>query len=313
MRYLSETNEYVDAHTFERGLDTFVEGLLGRLSSVGSAASELQDDWKLLRGERNDLETAGRRKLEALLGCDPNEAPEETLKTLRSQESEAGADAVEEVAAAAKTDAPNVLRSLVETSSSSPARMRFHPTIENGRMIHFVAPGDELPWQRADDEAMRARTAWGLDPGPISNEKLADRLGIDQSVLSEIPVHRSPFAAGYRTNGPDGEVRIALRSKWQVGRRFELMRLVADQLAAPGNDRLLPATTARTDRQQFQRAFAQEFLCPFEDIRNELGQGTPPDEDIDEMAQRYEVSPLLIRTVLVNKGLLSREALGDAL
>jgi Zn-dependent peptidase ImmA (M78 family) len=79
----------------------------------------------------------------------------------------------------------------------------------------------------------------------------------------------------------------------------------------------LPITTARTDRQKFQRAFAAEFLLPFQEMCEQLGglsfgEGEIRDDDIEDVAAQYQVSPLMVRTSLVNRGVLPREALGSA-
>jgi Zn-dependent peptidase ImmA (M78 family) len=73
----------------------------------------------------------------------------------------------------------------------------------------------------------------------------------------------------------------------------------------------LPATGVYTQRQKFQRAFAQEFLCPFMALREFLGKDRPDDEAIEEAASHFQVSPLLIRSALVNKGILERETLSE--
>ena len=53
--------------------------------------------------------------------------------------------------------------------------------------------------------------------------------------------------------------------------------------------------------QKFERSFATEFLCPWA----ELDDAT--DEDVlEDVAERYGVSPLLVRTSLVNKGKIPR-------
>jgi Zn-dependent peptidase ImmA (M78 family) len=85
--------------------------------------------------------------------------------------------------------------------------------------------------------------------------------------------------------------------------------LVADHLYAPGEDRILPATDAKTARQKFRRSFAQEFLCPFDDLRAYIDDRPLSDEIIEEAADYFQVSPLLTKTTLVNRGLLSRDAL----
>jgi Zn-dependent peptidase ImmA (M78 family) len=104
-----------------------------------------------------------------------------------------------------------------------------------------------------------------------------------------------------------------MRAKVQTGRRFEIMRLVADHIVAVSDDLLLPATTAKTDRQKFQRAFAQEFLLPSEELGEEMrslsNSDNISDHDTEDIAQHYDVSPLLVNTVLVNRGFLPRDTL----
>jgi hypothetical protein len=100
-----------------------------------------------------------------------------------------------------------------------------------------------------------------------------------------------------------------LRSRYREGRRFELCRLVADAAEFGEDERLLPATVAKTSRQKFQRAFAQEFLCPVEALIEALGTSHPEEDEIEAAARHFEVSPLLVRTMLVNNKVLPRDEL----
>ena len=110
---------------------------------------------------------------------------------------------------------------------------------------------------------------------------------------------------------PDESARIVLRkSSWKTGRRFDVARLLGDQLASAGLESLFPATHADTYRQKWQRAFAAELLCPFEPLRERLG-GDLSDEGIEREAQHFGVSSLAVRTILVNNGLLERTSLED--
>ena len=86
---------------------------------------------------------------------------------------------------------------------------------------------------------------------------------------------------------------------------------MADHLTIPDDERLLPATDSKTGRQKFQRAFAQEFLCPFDDLMSHFDGDAPIDDAIDESAEYFDVSPRLVETALVNNGVLDREMLGD--
>lgn len=83
-------------------------------------------------------------------------------------------------------------------------------------------------------------------------------------------------------------------------------RIDCEWLAA---ERLLPALNIGTHRQKFQRAFAGAFLCPYPALRDFLGTGPSGDDAIEDAADHFNVSPLLIRTVLVNKHELERGSL----
>jgi hypothetical protein len=63
----------------------------------------------------------------------------------------------------------------------------------------------------------------------------------------------------------------------------------------------LPAAGAKTQRQELQRAFAQEFLCPSSDPEAFLEDKPVTDDAIEDDAVYFDVSPLLVRTELVNK------------
>ena len=115
--------------------------------------------------------------------------------------------------------------------------------------------------------------------------------------------------AGFREAGSTDSFLASISSKYGTSRRFELACLAADHLAAGEEDVLLPGTRSMTSRQKFQRAFAQEFPCPFSVLEEYLGTNYPNNDDIYDAAQHFDVSPLLIHTTLVNKGVLGRETL----
>ncbi len=57
-----------------------------------------------------------------------------------------------------------------------------------------------------------------------------------------------------------------------------------------------------------QRAFAAEFLTPFDTVEATPGDGYSMDSQQD-VAEHFKVSPLTIRTLLVNHSRLEREEL----
>ena len=96
-----------------------------------------------------------------------------------------------------------------------------------------------------------------------------------------------------------------------TSRRFALARLVADHIVAPSTETLLPGTDAATTRQRFQRVFAQELLCPFEDLMEYLDTDQPDSDAIERAAHHFDVSIQMVGTTLVNRGILGGESLTE--
>jgi hypothetical protein len=109
--------------------------------------------------------------------------------------------------------------------------------------------------------------------------------------------------------GSNTDIDLFFHSRRNTGRRFAIGRLLGDHCSFACCEDLIPETNVKTSRQQFQRAFAQEFLCPFDSLLEKIQTTTPDEEDIIEAAGHFEVSPLMVTTTLVNKGELDREAL----
>ena len=314
VRYLRHVDLQIGVAAFEAGIDEFVQRVLARLSSVDIGETDLDLLWRQLLAERDDQEFAARRRLEALLGFDPDEAPDDLITSLQATSNEAGYDAVDEIAAAAKAHASETLRDILARTRSSADSMRVESATNILSQYSGRSSPTELPWQRAKMAAKLTRDVWDVGQGPVSNDTLSELLSVSTAFLGYTSSNGLPVAAGLRTDHGTDDVNIVMRAKVQTGRRFEMMRLVADHIVASSDDRLLPVTAAKTDRQKFQRAFAQEFLLPFDELYERLEQPQPAEDDIgddeiDDIAEEYDVSPLLIRTVLVNRGFLPREVL----
>jgi hypothetical protein len=317
VRYLGSPPIQVTTEAFEAGIDDLVERVLARLSSFKALKSDLTSLWKEVRSERADEEVYALRQLEALLGFDAGEAPEELIQSLLESIGKAGRKAVNEIAAAGKGNASQLVRETLESIEASDVTIRLASIPEVQTLLRKQANTNALPWQRAKLAARLARDVWAIPKGPVSNEALSDLLKIPKERLEAGPGAALGIAAGLRKNGSNDVVSIVQRAKAPTGRRFEIMRLVADHMMTPPDDHLLPITMAKTDRQKFQRAFAAEFLLPFEELCEHLGEptfaeGETRDDEIEDVAAQYDVSPLMVRTSLVNRGVLPREVLSSA-
>lgn len=308
VRYLNNFDEFISVHQFASGIHSFIEAVIRRLSDTEVRSSELQNLWKEVLVERYDPKLASWRRLEAIMGYDPDEAPEQIMTALQFTAREYGSGAVEEMAAESMQDAVTN----IETLWGRPRKEAIPviiPSFEDlKRRISKIQPS-LFPWQRATEAARIVRKLWSLSPGPVSTTTLADILSVEQRALEETVNVQGPINAGFR-NSETNIFSVFLRSHLPASRRFALLRLIGDHLTAPRDDKLLPATIyAKTRRQKFQRAFAQEFLCPYSDLLSYLTPAEPSDEDIEDAAHHFDVSALMVKTILVNKGDLERSCL----
>ena len=145
-------------------------------------------------------------------------------------------------------------------------------------------------------------------PNSIAVNPCGCNLDQDSAVFSERSSEktRMSFALRAKSNGSFG---IYFDSINATSRRFAVSRLIGDNLYFANQERLLPTTHVKTSRQKFQRAFAQEFLCPIAALLEKMQTSQPDEDDISEAATHFHVSPLMVRTTLVNHHQLDREAL----
>lgn len=306
-RYFGGVTVMVAAGEFENSVSQFVEQVRGQLKAEGIPETNLDRIWNDVGEERNTPALAQYRKIEALLGFNPDEGPADTVQKLLADAEMAGTQAISEIAAeyaqsgllVTSTNLEDWAQHGFEASPQAVVRLNVHP--DPARI------GRQPAWQIGATAAIAIRQQERLSAEPITNEKLAELAGVSPRALTE-PAGPSgiSFALDQRDAG-----RVCLRPKWETGRRFDLARLLGDRLLADTGDRVWPATHSYTYRQKMQRAFAAELLSPFEAVQERLA-GDYSAENREELAAEFNVSEWVIRTLLVNHQRLGRETLdGD--
>jgi hypothetical protein len=313
VRYLEHLDALVPAAAFERAIDAFVAVVLARLDTLGLADTDLAALWAEVARERQAPDLARTRRLEALLGIDPDESDDGLVDRATQYDQDLGPAAVDEVAAAAKGEAAQALETARSLRGRGTIQVRLANREELARQFRRLHRQAQTAWQLGEALADHGRRIWGLGNEPIDNSRLAGIADAPASLLTEDQSEDTGPAldgAGLRDGQGGSAFRAMIRSSRPTNRRFQLARLLADDIIAADTDTLLPLTRAKTARQKLQRAFAAGLLCPYDALRDMLP-ARPDDEDMEAAARRFEVSPLLVRTMLVNKGVLSRERLSD--
>ena len=317
--YLDSFRKTIPAHEFERGIDEFVEATIARSYLVEEDGQYLSNLWAEVQAERNDPAQAAWRKLEAMLGFDPGEAPPKLITTLQKQEQACGQSAVEEVAVECSGNASSQLNKLLKSARSRGIEMQVPETKHIRKKMRRQEMNNPSldpmrPRERAYQAAAIARKEWNLKTDPISSDALRKLLGISKKHKSWDTVkgaNSTRISTGLR-NGSDDDLSFVLRAPHPDSKRFALARLIGDHLNIKDQQEcLLPVTKAKTVRQRFQGAFAQELLCPIEGLREyfEVKKFQFDDrDDIQSAAEHFKVSTQTVGWALVNGKLVDQNA-----
>lgn len=305
-RYIADFAAVIQSSEFETEIDSFVEQVLQRLESEKVTNTNLATIWTAVLEERRTPERARERKLEALLGREPDESDPKVLSQLLADAQQLSIEAVEEIAAdqGSRVSVPTAAQlSEIATERGFDASPRDAVHLAPGAGLPRV--GEVAAWRLGAAAAKALREQQRLNGAPIADGQLAKMAGAHVAVLND----RRPGAdISFALDKDAQHSRLVLRSKWTAGRRFELARLLGDRILGPKGGRLFPATRAHTYRQKTQRSFAAEFLSPFEIVDEMLDSDYSMENQL-EVAQHFGVSELTIRTQLVNHGRIERDDL----
>jgi len=308
-RYISNYAGVMPSGQFEAGVDEFFRQVLGRLDAEGVKATNFHSIWNSLEEERSSADLSVRRKLEALLGVDPDEGDAAFVDRLVDEANDVSLSAIEEIAA---SRGHHGLQVTVHDLKAVAVRHGFEVAARNAVRLRDrsgLQPSGNIPaWRIGAQAAQALRAQERLAGQPISDKMLAELAGASEAVLK--PDQRETVDFAFAIDDRRDKGHVVLRSKWSNGRRFELARLLGDRLISSGENRLFPATKAQTYRQKMQRAFAAEFLSPFREVEEAL-KGDYSAENQRDVAEHFDVSEMTIRTLLVNHHRIARDGLDE--
>ena len=312
VRFLDQSLTFIPTDQWEQGVDQFLAAAADATLGFGSDRAALIAQLNALTSERADGEIAAWRRLEARLGFDPDGAPDELMAELAAIVVRYDHASVEEaVQAAPGIDSAEILHQELKAARASRLVCDFSNGVRAAGKVKWRAT--QPPWVPAEEAARRVRKAFDIASGPLRSRRLAEVLGVSRNALSftaSTPAKKLPYGLRLRdSRQPDSNV-VALRANYSPDRRFELARALGDVIWA-GNASLGPIARTKTDRQRFQRAFAQSLLCPFEDLKDFFGTTEITDEEINAAAHYFHVSPRVIETTLVKKKVAPAERFED--
>lgn len=308
VRFTTNAVVSVPAEEFEATLDRALDVVRGLIPNDDRNAFNAL--LEALRSERGDPESARWRRLEAICGYNPDEAPDELINGLLQLENEFKEDDVEDAIAGAPGE--NAARNFRDVLAAAEHGMIVDFT-EALRIAHYdrVQADSLQPWQAAENLAAAVRDRLGLGNRPLRNKALGDLVKCLPRYLSDRP-NDALVPYGLRLMSRGKQSTVLLTARWTHDRRFQLARTIGDAIWTEGSN-LGAISNISSSRQKFQRSFAAALLCPVEGLWEFLNTTDPTDSDIAAAAKHFHVNEKTVRTVLVNKRLVERGRLDQPL
>ena len=306
----------VSTKVLEKAMSDFINETIKSLSCQGIRDSNLQRIWNDLKSEQVDPNDALYRAMEARLGFDPDDANEETIRSILDNGELIGRDALDEVAADSAW-AGNLADNFPSVETFQNASDEYGTEVSLDSMVTL---SDELSsewkygkleaWRVGKELAKMLRLQEKSNVQKISNRQLAQYAGVNESSITDGTSYWEKMSFCFKN---DGEVaKLTLRPKWETGRRFELARLIGDCLARESwslpKERLFPATGTSSYRQRLQRAFSAELLCPIEHIDEITGKDYSPEMQ-KKAADEFNVSEQVVSWQIWNNNRISESSI----
>lgn len=305
VQFLTDAIAYVPASKFETTVDLMLETACETVPDEQRGA--LLGLLAALRDERADSEISAWRRLEAVNGYCPDQAPEILIEDLLTLEKRFLAADVEEAAAAAAGSQSAERLNAALVAAEDGAMVDFSHALGLAA-THADATERLEPWVLAERSAEVLRNALGRGLSPLLQKGLSELLGMSAKHMA---AQQTPQSAPYALRlAREGRAQIVvLTAKWAHDRRFQAARTLGDAIWSECSA-LGVLSTVGSVRQKFQRAFAAALLCPARGLLEFLDTDAPTDEDISEAARHFHVNEKTVRSVLVNKHIIERHRLG---
>jgi hypothetical protein len=298
--YIGAPRQRISLKDTESSFSSFVENTIERLVGLEKYSSSLAELWKTIKGEKSQPETALYRKIEALIGFDPDEASKDLMQHFSKMLERMPEHTVLEIASAC---------SINEEGKSDESVSEFCSMMKKGVegriekfSVNIHRDSFHTPWEYGSVLAGKLRSELDFNKPRLETSNLCDLFSITQKQLRDTPPAGNYFSLSIKKNQVVN-INFAKDSiAYTAGRRFQLARLLGAIVSE--NDSLdktyIPITACKTWKQKVQRAFATEFLCPIKDLMKfikDRNRGRVTQNIVDSAAKYFIVSP---RTVIHN-------------
>ena len=301
VRFWGAASEALTRADAEHILDDFISSILGRLTGrVPNTGAALR--WARVQASRQDAEEAAFCECAGALGRDPYEVDISISDLIDDAARIFTSEPLNEFLAGAKNfSASNLLQWIRRAESRSTGKSTIHniSAIVDPVSLEAPARASERPWALGYRRARAVRHHMGISQscrfttlsalarqfGASHNFETADKIDGIRALRSD---HNGNVSIHLRDHGSSPHAEEAAR--------FSFARAVGDVACFPEPTRAVVNELHFAMRQAAGRAFAAEFLAPFEEIKSMLADKN----DTITIAEEFGVSTVLIDRQIEN-------------
>jgi len=305
VKFLTRGDVRLRSEQVQKQLELLVTETLTRLAEQGVTDTVLEKEWAAI--QQTDAEEAEYCRAAARLGLDPYSDAESYEQDIIHAAETLSGQVLDDFLNAVNPD--HIRKALAWISSVRSATENYRmpngqsdsTTVSIGTIGELrklgrrsVASVTGHPWAVGYEQARLIRRQ--IEPD-TTGRFAADRY------ISTV-VRKSPDASLQALGAPTGDPRplvVIGQNRPAVSKRFTLSRALWHYIW--DDSPLFVVTSAHTNRQSVERAFAAELLAPAEGISQllEAPAEAVSQEEVEQIAQRYGVSPMVIEHQLQNQ------------
>ncbi|MEZ6113373.1 MAG: hypothetical protein R3C99_20525 [Pirellulaceae bacterium] len=300
IRFISWGSELIPARQALESIRQFVNAVVMRLDASGITGTTLHDQWVAIASataeEQRFCEASAR------LGVDPYSVDDEFESALMDAASRVRHDLLSDFLSVA--NAPTLRAQAEEFQAATEAIAEDQDSFDPLEGLRSVAPQVQSfpnPWESGYRFAQQLRQALHVSPWKSrSLDDLAQHLRVEnlERCLINEPLPWPAIDALVGSNIRQAP-KFAIAKPRADSRQYAFCRALFEHLTLP-RERFAMVNRLRTERQQMNRAFAAEFLAPWEMLQRDISASTIGEEEVSELAAEYGVSEFVIRHQLEN-------------
>jgi hypothetical protein len=303
LEFTESGSDHVSARQLRQTFSDFISAVLKRLQEMGIEDTLLEEEWRSIQAV--DPEERDFCSAVASLGLDPytlNESQQqEILKVSESLPAGLLGDFFAVADFSILPEQASTVLAALESSRKNNANLRSLKSLKEELASANKPQGP--PWRQGYQFAHDLRQRLNLDGKKLSSRPLlAKALDIPsqqlEAAILRMPSLPSSLDALSATNSRRSP-GFVVSERREEAVRFAFCRALFEYLTVPADQPLI-VTRARSERQKRNRAFAAEFLVPADLLRLALPGEVVGDEDIDDLAVEFGVSPSVIRYQIEN-------------